>query len=357
VRASSPCTRIVTKGPWHGKHLYQDCAKSGPSGCRYGEWSAIFELYMVKAKIGKDDFDGRASSDESVLASTWGGGTIVDAAVVVLNVFWIDQSFLSLASGWRLSDDELIVYGLQLDELARHVPFPRHVLRQRRTDPEHHPEEQDRRQQYELLRQTFAELGPIGQRFFEGLLAAHRQGKAQARQILALRAHYHQHDLVAAMSVHGYRVCYRTSAKLVRDLAKRRVDDSLPKRLRYYGRFDLLVIDEFGFDRLERSDTPQASSLLYKVIEARYPGRSTALVTNIDFEAWSDYLGDPPLAMAFLDRVVDGAIAMKIEGKSYRAHRARGQDQKPLADQKPPADQKPLADQKPPAEQRKPPAE
>lgn len=153
------------------------------------------------------------------------------------------------------------------------------------------------------------------------------------------------------LCVHGYRVCYRTSAKLVRDLAKRRVDDSLPKRLRYYGRFDLLVIDEFGFDRLERSDTPQASSLLYKVIEARYPGRSTALVTNIDFEAWSDYLGDPPLAMAFLDRVVDGAIAMKIEGQSYRAHRARGLDQKPPIDQKPPADRNP------PAEQRKPPAD
>jgi DNA replication protein DnaC len=46
-------------------------------------------------------------------------------------------------------------------------------------------------------------------------------------------------------------------------------------------------------------------------------------VTNIDFEAWADYLGDPPLAMAFLDRIVDGAIIVKINGKSYRAHRAQ----------------------------------
>jgi hypothetical protein len=28
---------------------------------------------------------------------------------------------------------------------------------------------------------------------------------------------------------------------------------------------------------------------------------STALVTNVDFETWDEYLGDPPLAMAFLD--------------------------------------------------------
>ncbi len=43
---------------------------------------------------------------------------------------------------------------------------------------------------------------------------------------------------------------------------------------------------------------------------------------------WGDYLGDPPLAMAFLDRIVDGAIILKIKGKSYRAHRAQQPDRK-----------------------------
>jgi len=41
-----------------------------------------------------------------------------------------------------------------------------------------------------------------------------------------------------------------------------------------------------------------------------------ALVTNIDFDAWGEYLGDPPLAMAMLDRVVDGAAIVKLKGKS-----------------------------------------
>ena len=91
----------------------------------------------------------------------------------------------------------------------------------------------------------------------------------------------------------------------------------------YWARFDLVVIDEFGFDRIERGECPQAASLFYKVIDARSGRRSTTLATNIDFEAWSEYLGDPPLAMAFLDRVVDGAILLKIRGKSYRAQRAK----------------------------------
>jgi DNA replication protein DnaC len=119
----------------------------------------------------------------------------------------------------------------------------------------------------------------------------------------------------------GYRVYYTTSADLLRDLTARLADQTLPRRLREYARFDLLIIDEFGFDKIERTETPQAASMLYKVIDARTQ-RSTALVTNIDFDAWGDYLGDAPLAMALLDRVVDGAIILKIRGKSYRAHRA-----------------------------------
>lgn len=59
------------------------------------------------------------------------------------------------------------------------------------------------------------------------------------------------------------------------------------------------------------------------MIDARSGKRSTALATNVDFDAWGEYLGDPPLAMAFLDRVVDGAILLKIRGKSYRAYRAQ----------------------------------
>jgi DNA replication protein DnaC len=121
----------------------------------------------------------------------------------------------------------------------------------------------------------------------------------------------------------GYRVRYTTSADLLEDLRASLADQTLPRRVRYWARFDLVVIDEFGFDRIERGECPQAANLFYKVIDARSGKRSTALATNIDFEAWSDYLGDPPLAMAFLDRVVDGAILLKIRGKSYRAHRAK----------------------------------
>jgi hypothetical protein len=76
-------------------------------------------------------------------------------------------------------------------------------------------------------------------------------------------------------------------------------------------------------DRWERAARAQASTFYYRLLDARTGRRSTALATSIEFQAWADYLGDPPLATAFLDHPVDGAVILKLTGRSYRAARAR----------------------------------
>ena len=65
------------------------------------------------------------------------------------------------------------------------------------------------------------------------------------------------------------------------------------------------------------------STVYYRLLDARTGRRSTALATNIDFKAWADYLGDPPLATAFIDWLVEGAVILKLTGHPYRAHRPR----------------------------------
>jgi DNA replication protein DnaC len=69
--------------------------------------------------------------------------------------------------------------------------------------------------------------------------------------------------------IHGYRVLYRTSAALLSDLTASLADKTLPARLRRYASPDFLIIDEFGFDRIERTECPQAAHLLYKIIASR----------------------------------------------------------------------------------------
>lgn len=141
-------------------------------------------------------------------------------------------------------------------------------------------------------------------------------GKSHLVEAIGLRA-----------CVVGYRVIYRTSAQLLTELTASLADRTLPQELRRLSSPDLLIIDEFGLDRIERTESREAANLLFKVIESRGRERSTALVTNIDFDCWGEYLGDAPLATAFLDRLVDGAIILKIvKARSYRANRARRRD-------------------------------
>ena len=126
-----------------------------------------------------------------------------------------------------------------------------------------------------------------------------------------------------ACCVLGYRVRYETSATLLEELMRAAGAKTLPSALRYYRSFDLLIIDEFGFDKLERREYPESPSMLYKVVDSRSGRGSTAFLTNVDLSDWTEYLGDPALVMALLDRVSDNATVFRFEGKSYRKSRTK----------------------------------
>jgi transposase len=98
----------------------------------------------------------------------------------------------------RVTEKELIVYGREVEEIARHALLPRIVRGQRVVHKEHQPVEDARRRQAQL-EERFAELGEAGGRFLEGLLQAQRYGKDQAQRVLALLGTYARADLIAAL--------------------------------------------------------------------------------------------------------------------------------------------------------------
>ena len=98
----------------------------------------------------------------------------------------------------RITEKELIVYGPQLEEIARHAVVPDTVTGQRVVHKEHRPVEDARRRQAQL-EERFAELGEPGRRFLEGWLQVQRYGKDQAQRVLALLGTYARADLIAAL--------------------------------------------------------------------------------------------------------------------------------------------------------------
>jgi transposase len=98
----------------------------------------------------------------------------------------------------RVTENEVIVYGPDVKEIARHELYPSGTIGQRRTLPAHAPG-RDHHQKREMLAQRFAEFGSEGVRFFEELLRARRNGKDEAARVLGLLTVYHRADLVRAL--------------------------------------------------------------------------------------------------------------------------------------------------------------
>jgi transposase len=98
----------------------------------------------------------------------------------------------------KITEEELIVYGTQIDEIARHTLFPVTVTGQQREEKSHRPP-RDTQHRQETLRQRFRELGDVARRFLDGLCQAQRQCWTQAEQVLALLGTYHRRDLLAAL--------------------------------------------------------------------------------------------------------------------------------------------------------------
>jgi transposase len=101
----------------------------------------------------------------------------------------------------RITETELIVYSPRLDgEVARHELFPRSVTGESRVDPGHHPAPQETRERLSVLRERFAELGPVATQFLDRLIESQRYHCDQARRVLGLLANYSRADVLAAMT-------------------------------------------------------------------------------------------------------------------------------------------------------------
>jgi hypothetical protein len=98
----------------------------------------------------------------------------------------------------RVTEKELIVYGPDVKEIARHELCPSGTTGAKHSLPEHSPG-RDHHHKYELLKQRFAEFGSEGVLFFDQLVRTRRYGKEEAARVLGLLATYHREDLARAL--------------------------------------------------------------------------------------------------------------------------------------------------------------
>lgn len=114
----------------------------------------------------------------------------------------------------------------------------------------------------------------------------------------------------------GHSVRFSRADAFFKALAQSRVDHTLEKTFRSYLAPDLLILDDFGLQKL----TAQQSTDLYELIIARHRKSSFAITSNRAIEEWLGLFDDPILGNSALDRLANAAYQMVIEGTSYREH-------------------------------------
>ncbi|MFZ6028626.1 MAG: IS21-like element helper ATPase IstB [Chloroflexota bacterium] len=164
----------------------------------------------------------------------------------------------------------------------------------------------DKRQILDLATLDFA-------RRRQGIVLAGKSGTGKSHIAMAL---------LLAGCRQNFRCRYVTAATMLRELLTGLADNTLDKKLKIFLAPEILLIDEVGFDRLEQREASNAC-LFHKVIDGRYCKGTTIITTNIDFKQLGDYLGDPVITTATVDRLIHHSIIITINGPSWRLHQSQ----------------------------------
>jgi DNA replication protein DnaC len=140
----------------------------------------------------------------------------------------------------------------------------------------------------------------------------------QARNCVLIGSHGLGKTLLAKNMAHaailaGHTVLFRTVSDLLADL-DRDSPDGRRRKLRFYARPSLLVLDEVGYLAYDA----HAADLLFEIVNHRYERNSIVLTTNQAFQEWNTVFPNATCIAALLDRLTHHADVTLIEGDSYR---------------------------------------
>lgn len=117
----------------------------------------------------------------------------------------------------------------------------------------------------------------------------------------------------------GYRTAYLNMNSFVEKVAMSKLDGSFLKMITSLEKNDLIILDDFG---LQPMDTNTRLALL-QILEERYERKSVIIASQLPITKWYDYIDDPTLADAIMDRLISNANKIELKGESMRQKRKK----------------------------------
>ncbi len=117
----------------------------------------------------------------------------------------------------------------------------------------------------------------------------------------------------------GKKVYFVTCDLMVQELLRAKQELLLDKLLKKMGRYDVLMIDDFGYVKQNREEM----EVLFTLLAHRYERGSVLLTSNLPFSKWEVIFKDPMTTAAAIDRLVHHSVILELNVSSYRAEQAR----------------------------------
>jgi DNA replication protein DnaC len=121
----------------------------------------------------------------------------------------------------------------------------------------------------------------------------------------------------------GHAAVFTKTSRLLADLAGGHADRSFEARLRHWARPGVLIFDDFAM----RDFTLAQADDLYELVTER-AGKASIFTANRQASDWYSLFPNPVVAESILDRIVNSAHHVFMDGKSYRPNKRPGDQTK-----------------------------
>ena len=118
----------------------------------------------------------------------------------------------------------------------------------------------------------------------------------------------------------GYKTVFVHAEQLIHVFRTLEISSKSKLRMKKIAQANLVIIDEIGFQPITR----QEANALFGLVNQLYQQTSIILTSNKGIAEWGEFMGDPVITAAMLDRLMHKCEVFDMDGESYRiAHRER----------------------------------
>jgi DNA replication protein DnaC len=118
----------------------------------------------------------------------------------------------------------------------------------------------------------------------------------------------------------GYKTVFVHAENLIHMFRTLEISSKSRLRMKKIEQTSLVIIDEIGFQPINRHE----ANALFGLVNQLYQQTSVILTSNKGIAEWGEFMGDPVITAAMLDRLMHKCEVFDMDGESYRiAHRER----------------------------------